>query len=192
MFSMSSQFDELLFFFKALSDANRLKIIGLLAQRSCSVEEVAAILELRPSTVSNHLSMLSQAGLVSARAESYYNIYSLDIAALHAMAQRILAQETLPSIAENVDLDAYDRQVLNSYGKPDGSLKQIPTKLRKFEAILRYVVQAFEPDRRYTEKEVNEILSRFNEDTAVLRRGLVDSQMMAREADGSVYWLRSA
>jgi len=189
---MSSQFDELLFFFKALSDANRLKIIGLLAQRSCSVEEVAAILELRPSTVSNHLSMLSQAGLVSARAESYYNIYSLDIGALHAMAQRILAQETLPSIAENVDLDAYDRQVLNSYGKPDGSLKQIPTKLRKFEAILRYVVQAFEPDRRYTEKEVNEILSRFNEDTAVLRRGLVDSQMMAREADGSVYWLRSA
>jgi hypothetical protein len=51
------------------------------------------------------------------------------------------------------------------------------------------VVQAFEPGTRYSEKEVNEILLQYNVDTAVLRRGLVDMQMMTREADGSVYWL---
>jgi hypothetical protein len=35
---------------------------------------------------------------------------------------------------------------------------------------------------------VNEILSHYNEDTAYLRRSLVDAKYMAREADGSAYW----
>ena len=186
---MVAQIDELLTFFKALSDANRLKIVGLLAQRSYSVEELAAMLELRPPTISHHLSKLSEVGLVSARAESYYNIYSLETNALQAMAQRLLAEETLPLVVAGVDMDAYDRQVISNYSSPDGGLRQIPTKRRKFEAVLRYVVRAFEPNRKYTEKEVNEILSQYNEDTAVLRRGMIDNQMMSREPDGSLYWL---
>jgi len=40
-----------------------LKIIGLLAQRSYSVEELAALLDLKAPTVSHHLSKLAQAGL---------------------------------------------------------------------------------------------------------------------------------
>ena len=186
---MSKQVEELLSFFKALSDANRLKIVGLLAQQSYSVEELAALLELRPPTISHHLSKLSDVGLVSARAESYYNLYSLETDALQTMAQRLLAEETLPAVTADVDLDAYDRQVINNYGSPDGTLRFIPTKQRKFEAVLRYVVQAFEPGTEYSEKEVNEILGRYNEDTAVLRRGMVDRQMMIRKADGSLYWL---
>jgi predicted transcriptional regulator len=185
----ASQLDELLSFFKALSDANRLKIVGLLAQGNYSVEELAAMLDLRPPTVSHHLSRLSEVGLVSARAESYYNVYRLETNYLEQMAQRLLAEETLPAVAEGVDLDAYDRQVVENYALPDGRLRQIPTKRKKFEAILRYVVQAFGPGKRYTEKEVNEILGQFNEDTAVLRRGLVDYQMMDREPDGTAYWL---
>ncbi len=51
--------DELVGFFKALADPNRLKIVGLLAQKPYSVEELAALLELKASTVSHHL---SQAG----------------------------------------------------------------------------------------------------------------------------------
>jgi predicted transcriptional regulator len=185
----STQFDELLSFFKALSDANRLRIVGLLAQGNYSVEELAAMLDLRPPTVSHHLSKLSEVGLVSARAESFYNVYQLETDSLEQMAQRLLAEETLPAVAEGVDLDAYDRQVVENYALPDGRLKQIPTKRKKFEAILRYVVRAFEPGKRYTEKEVSEILGQFNKDTAVLRRGLVDYQMMAREPDGSAYWV---
>ena len=186
---MTTQIDELLTFFKALSDANRLKIIGLLAQQSYSVEELAAMLDLKPPTVSHHLSKLSEVGLVSARAESYYNLYSLETEALQNMAQRLLAEDTLPAVAADVDLDAYDRRVINNYSGPDGKLRQIPTKQRKFEAVLRYVVQAFEPGKRYTEKEVSRILEQYNEDDAVLRRGLVDRGMMARERDGSFYWL---
>ena len=67
--------EELLSFYKALADANRLKIVGLLAGQSYSVEELAALLGLRPSTVSHHLAKLAEAGLVSARTESYYSVY---------------------------------------------------------------------------------------------------------------------
>ena len=62
---MEEQITELLAFFKALADANRLKIIGLLAQDEYPVEQIAEMLDLRPSTVSHHLSKLSKAGLVS-------------------------------------------------------------------------------------------------------------------------------
>ena len=60
---MENQVEELLEFFKALADANRLKIVGLLAQDEYTVEEMAEILKLRPSTVSHHLTRLSKAGL---------------------------------------------------------------------------------------------------------------------------------
>ena len=61
--------EQLLTFFKAMADANRLKIVGLLAGQPYTVEQLAALLELRPSTISHHLMILSEAGLVSARAE---------------------------------------------------------------------------------------------------------------------------
>ncbi len=83
--------DEVLKFFKSLADANRLKILGLLAQEDLSVEQLAVMLNLRPSTVSHHLSKLSEAGLVSAKAMSYYNIYQFENKTLEAMAQHLLS-----------------------------------------------------------------------------------------------------
>jgi predicted transcriptional regulator len=179
---------ELLNFFKALADANRLKIIGLLARESLSVEQLAELLELHPSTVSHHLARLSKAGLVSARAEGYYNIYQLEQKALEEMSQRLLARETLPAVAADVDMDAYDRKVINTYFDEEGHLKAFPTQQKKLEAVLRYVVQAFEPEVRYSEKQVNDILGRFNEDTAGLRRDLVDFGLMQRQTGGREYW----
>jgi predicted transcriptional regulator len=178
--------DELLAFFKALADANRLKIVGLLAQEPRTVEQLAALLDLQPSTVSHHLARLSDAGLVSAQAQGYYNIYRLEAAALEEMARRLLARETLPAVVADIDADAYDRKVWRDFSGPDGRLRQLPLQRKKFEAILRRVVQPFECGTRYSEKRVNEILSQYHEDTAALRRGLVDAGLMVR--DHGVYW----
>ncbi len=180
--------EELLSFYKALADANRLKIVGLLAQRSYSVEELAALLGLRPSTVSHHLAKLSEAGLVSARAESYYNVYRLEEKALEEHARRLLSREQLNSVVAGLDVDTYDRKVIADYTRPDGSLKTIPAQRKKLEAVLRYVVRAFEPGKRYTEKRVNEILQHYHEDTASLRRELVGYGLMKREGGGGMYW----
>jgi biotin operon repressor len=180
--------EELVTFFKALSDANRLRIVGLLAQQPYSVEELAALLGLKASTVSHHLSRLVKVGLVSARAEGYYSVYQLDKSALEGMSRNLFSTEQITSTPADVDLDAYDRKVLKDYCRRDGSLKMIPAQRKKLDAVLRYVVRAFDVGKHYNEKKVNEILGRFHEDTASLRRELVGAGLMARESDGSAYW----
>ena len=180
--------EELLDFFKAMADANRLKIMGLLAQENLSVGQLAEMLKLRPSTVSHHLSKLTDAGLVSAKASSYYNIYQLENSKLESMAQRLLSSDTLPAMAAGIDLDSYDRKVISDYSLPNGQLKTIPAQRKKLDAVLRYVVRSFEFGTRYTEQQVNEILGKFHEDTATLRRELIGAGLLARSTGGREYW----
>ena len=59
---MNEQENTLLAFFKALSDATRLKLVGLLAQNEASVEELATMLNVSASTVSHHLAILGRSG----------------------------------------------------------------------------------------------------------------------------------
>ena len=85
-------------------------------------------------------------------------------------------------------MDAYDRKVLNAYMTSDGKVRDFPSQQKKLEVIMRHVAQAFEPGQRYTEKQVNEMLARFNEDTAQLRRSLIDFGLMQRQGGGGDYW----
>jgi len=181
--------DQLLEFFKALADANRLKIVGLLAQKDFSVEQMAEILGIGSSTVSHHLSRLSKAGLVSARAESYYNVYTLNIERLESLSKELLAENRLPSLTADVDMDAYDQKVIKNYSNPDGTLKSIPTQQKKLSAILYFIAQNFKFGKKYTEKEVNQVLEKFHPDYAFLRRSLIDFKIMDREVSGGSYWL---
>lgn len=180
--------EELVNFFKALADANRLKIVGLLAEKPYSVEELAVLLNLKPPTVSHHLARLTEAGLVQAHSESYYNVYRLDKKVLEEKSRSMFSGSELSSVAAEVDADAYDNKVIKDYSRKDGSLKTLPSQRKKLEAILRYVVRAFEPDKRYSEKQVNEILKRYHDDTATLRRELVGFGLMQREGGGGEYW----
>lgn len=180
--------EELVTFFKALADSNRLKIVGLLAEKSYSVEELAALLKLKPPTVSHHLAKLLDAGLVRSRSQSYYNVYELDQPALEAKTRSMFSQQELSSVVSEVDADAYDKKVIKDYSRRDGSLKTLPAQRKKLDAILRYVVKAFDVNKRYSEKQVNEILKRYHEDTATLRRELVGFGLMQREGGGGEYW----
>lgn len=180
--------EELVNFFKALADPNRLKIVGLLAQQSYSVEELAALLDLKASTVSHHLARLSEAGLVSARTQSYYNVYQLEKEALESKSRSLFSSAELSASIAGVDLDAYDQKVVADFTRRDGSLKTIPAQRKKLEAVLRYVAKAFKVGKRYSEKQVNEILGGYHEDTATLRRELVGYGLMKREGGGGEYW----
>ena len=53
----------------------------------------------------------------------------------------------------------------------------------------QYVARVFESGRSYGEKQVNEILSNYSDDTATLRRGLIEHRIMAREGGGGKYRL---
>jgi predicted transcriptional regulator len=183
-----TQFDHLLRFFKVLGEPNRLKIVGLLAEQPYTVEQIARHLGVSASTASHHLSRLADAGLATARAESYYSVYSLETEVLTSMARALLRQAEQPRQKGGGDLDAYDRKVLATFTTPEGSIKAFPVQQKKFLVLVRHVLKAFEPGVRYTEKRVNQILANYSEDTARLRRALVDHRYMAREGGGGKYW----
>lgn len=185
---MEESLETLLDFFKALADANRLRLIGLLAQKESSVEELAAVLDISASTVSHHLSKLAEIGLVSARAEGYYSVYRLETETLTGMAKRMLSEETLPEAAKDLDREAYDRKILKDYMNDDGTIAQLPTNRRKLDVILRYLAEQFEVGKTYTEKQVNQIIGALNEDISGLRRDLISVGLLGRERDGSAYW----
>lgn len=179
--------NDLVEIFKALADASRLKIVGLLAQQPYTVEQLAAMLELKAPTVSHHLSRLSEAGLVSAKAEGYYSVYYLEKETLNNM-RHLFSSEQMSVVTANVDLNAYENKVIRDYSTPDGRLKTIPAQRKKLEVILRYVVKSFETGTRYSEKQVNDTLARYHPDTASLRRELVGYGLMQREGGGGEYW----
>ncbi len=182
----------LLDFFKALADANRLKLIGVLAHEPRSVEDLAAALDLDSSTVSHHLKRLARVGLVSARAEGPYSVYTLDLEALQSMAREHLAEEALPRLAGDADLGAGDRKVLATFTDESGRFTAFPSQRKKYLVLVRHTLQAFEPGEVYDEAQVNERLARFHDDTARLRRSLVDLGYMRRDRDGGRYWLETA
>ncbi len=181
-------FEDLLQFFKLLGEPNRLRIVGLLAQRSHTVEQIAGELGIGVSTASHHLSRLSAAGLVAARAAGYYSVYSLNTDVLTSMARTLLKEVEAPRSQEESNLEAFDRKVLETFTTPEGRIKSFPVQEKKFLVLLRHVLKAFEPGVRYTEKKVNQILANFNGDTAKLRRALVDYRFMDREGGGGKYW----
>jgi biotin operon repressor len=183
---MTDPSPDLLQFFKALSDETRLKIVGLLARESYSGEALAALLDLKPATVSHHLARLAEAGLVTATMQGHSKLYRLRLDALHAMANRLLADETLPQMAAAASGEAYDRKVIKDFVLPDGTLKEIPAQQKKLKAVLRHIVQAFEPGCEYTEKQVNLVLAGFHPDTASLRRSMISYKLMER--GGGKYW----
>jgi hypothetical protein len=75
---------------------------------------------------------------------------------------------------------------LERFLAPDGRLHTIPTKHAKLLVVLDHLAQSFEPGRVYPETEVNDILQRFHQDHAALRRYLVDEQFLTRQ-EGH-YW----
>jgi hypothetical protein len=79
-----------------------------------------------------------------------------------------------------------NERVLANFLAPDGTLRVIPTRHAKLLVVLDHLAQEFEPGKRYSEKEVNDVLNRFHPDHAALRRYLVENQFLTREE--GVYW----
>jgi len=104
------------------------------------------------------------------------------------MAQHFLSKVVLPQPSIETELDDYDQKVLRTYLDANNRIKSFPNKSKKMAAILRYVVKAFEFGKQYPEKEVNTILSQFSDDTAFLRRNLIEYGLMERQGGGGYYW----
>jgi ArsR family transcriptional regulator len=65
-------------FAKALADETRQKIMNLVCCQQLSVNEIVEQLDVSQPTVSHHLSILREAGLVSVREEGKQTFYGLN------------------------------------------------------------------------------------------------------------------
>jgi predicted transcriptional regulator len=181
----TSEFRMLLQFFKVLADETRLKLLGLLANREQSVEELAAQLQLKAPTVSHHLARLKETGLVNMRSEGNTHIYWLDADSLHTMSKGLLSSEKMASLVDDITEDAWERKVLKDFF--DGAqLKEVPASRKKRVVVLKWFAAQFAYDVHYPEKQVNEIIKRHHEDASAIRRELIGEKLMQRE-NGN-YW----
>ena len=178
--------EQTLSFFKTLADASRLRILGILANRERSVDELAAQLELRAPTVSHHLARLRELGLVTLRVEGNVHFYRLDEDALRNLSREVLSEQRIASFADEVEAEAWDKKVLRDFFEGE-RLKEIPASRKKREVILKQLATRFKPGKRYKETQVNEVLLRHHPDPANLRRELVGAGLLQRDQN-SVYW----
>lgn len=76
--------------FKALSDSNRIRIIKILEIRSLCVCEITEVLHLATSTVSQHLSLLKDAGIIVDEKDGKWVNYSVNTNNLNQYNKKIL------------------------------------------------------------------------------------------------------
>ncbi|CAB4337886.1 unannotated protein [freshwater metagenome] len=81
-----------------------------------------------------------------------------------------------------------DVEKIEQFFREDGTLISIPAKSSKRLAVLNRIAGEFSARTKYSEKELNEIVARFHEDTAAIRRYMIENGIMERDRE-SVYWL---
>jgi hypothetical protein len=77
---------------------------------------------------------------------------------------------------------------IEQFFREDGTLISIPAKSSKRLAVLYRIADQFADGTKYSERELNEIIARFHDDTAAIRRYMIENEIMKRDRD-SVYWL---
>ena len=69
--------------FAALADPTRVQIVDALAKRARTVSEIVELFSISQPSISRHLRILREAGLVSVQPEGRQRLYDLDPRPLH-------------------------------------------------------------------------------------------------------------
>jgi len=87
------------------------------------------------------------------------------------------------------EIEVY-REKLKRYYNEEGKLTSYPSKRPMRVLALIGIAEKFEAERKYTEKEVNEIIkaSIAFGDTELIRREMFQYKFIGRLRDGSEYW----
>lgn len=174
---------------KALADSSRLMILNSLMEKSQYVEELSERLRLAASTVSFHLKKLENAQLVRKTKEQYYVVYHINDHLLELSLRDLTAFRNIEKFVQQERVDNYRKKVIDTFFK-DRKLLRIPSQKKKRMIILEEFAQMFDNGRRYSESEVNDIITESYEDYCTIRRCLIDEGIMQRE--NQIYWLTHA
>jgi hypothetical protein len=176
---------------QALLDMDALRVVAALAGGERSMAELAAELKIEPSLSRGPLGRLITLQIVALRREGGRMLCFLDkerFRALNGALQRLSKEQLAREVVETpglAEMREDDQSILRNYLRGE-QIIELPAGPKRMQALLRWLVQRFEPGRRYPERELNEIIKRHHPDFATLRRELVDAGFMARERE--VYW----
>jgi len=170
----------------AFLDLDRLRVAAVLANGPANRMELEAATGISHRDLLRLLDNLQGFGIVklkepAPRDPDHYSLYELDLdtfsAARKAMG-KYKGVRKRPSDSREMTIETF---------MPGGKLHSMPLKQGQIVIILEEFARRFEPDRQYTEREVNAILEEATEDFATVRRFLVDYGYLTRTRDGSVY-----
>src|SRR2546428_13851576 len=169
-------------FSRLLADRTRLAVIGLIALEPRMAGDVANLLDVPDREVVKAMARLAKSGLIVGDG----GVYRLDLDALRSFAETLTpAVPADPEMFRNLTDDEATVAARYFRGR---RLDEIPAALGKRRAVLRRIVQEFEPGRRYSEAQVNLMLGMFHPDHASLRRYLVDDGLLDRDPSQGTYW----
>jgi hypothetical protein len=77
---------------------------------------------------------------------------------------------------------------IDQFFRADGTLIAIPVKSAKKIAVLQRIAKDLSPAERYPEKVLNQIISKYHDDTAAIRRHMIEYGILDRDSE-SVYWV---
>jgi len=154
-----------------LADEHRLRVFAAVALGARTVAEVAERSGLDETDVQGALPRLVGAGLVEQEDGLHVPLEALRGAARRRPERARGAADATPD----------EQRILRNF-VVDGRLVRLPARYAQKQVVLGYVARRFEESRDYEEREVNELLRGFHDDSASLRRYLVDEGMLEREA----------
>lgn len=166
--------------FKCLSDNSRLRIINDLMIEPMYVELLSERLGLSTSTISFHLKKLMDANIVSSKKEQYYTMYRLNEDIFKVNLEDLIKDSKNEEEILNQREEKYRKGVIESFFKYN-KLKNIPVQKKKKQIVLEKIVEIFEWNRTYTEKEVNLLIADFHDDFCTIRRDLIGFNLMERK-----------
>jgi hypothetical protein len=157
-----------------LAEPERLRVLSALVLGARTPSEVVAATGLGAREVGRALQKLQAGGLVDG-----------------TLAVRVeVVKEAAIAAAppDRTDPDVGD-EVVGRFVR-EGRLLSMPAQDTKRRQVLEFLVQSFEPGRRFPEREVDAVLRAWTEgggiDHVTVRRYLVDHGLLARE--GGDYW----
>jgi hypothetical protein len=154
-----------------LADDHRRRVFAAVALGARTIADVARTAELDEAVVQTVLPRLVRAGIVEQR----------DGLAVSSEALREVALDRPARDRGAADATREEQRVLRNF-VVDGRLARLPARYQQKLVVLGYVARRFEEGRDYDERDVNAILGELHDDTAALRRYLVDEGLLERKA----------
>jgi DNA-binding HxlR family transcriptional regulator len=172
--------EELVALFKALADPTRLRLAALIVDRSRCGQDLASELGISTGTVSHHLRVLRDAGLVRESRQPPFSFFELDLAALQNALKAVSNKKAVREIAGDEQRTSEEKKVIRTFF--DGPrLVAMPAPRKKKQMVLEEILRRIPRRKEYEERELSRYIETVFEDYCTVRREWIMGRYMVRE-----------